>query len=255
MIEIADVWLHLIESQSDYNFAVDVVAMMVHQRPKLSADVEDRITALVELRSRFPDVGQQSWDWVQLARRRLSSDVGALLKNLLEQTDAGSLNIYEGSKERELLEEAITSAGNRGLDSVLQFVRSGSWRLQMAFRGWLANVYSPADVIAWIGQDVERARLAASLTGVADGGPSELVRFLLVEFGSDDDVSSALYGPFVSGSWWGNESDRLAQQIEQLDGWVADRSEPAGVKAWATKVIQGLERRRNAVLEREAEER
>jgi hypothetical protein len=252
--EIVDAWLAKIESQSDYNFA-DVVAMMVHQRPKLSADVETRITALGELRSKFPHVGQQSWDWVQLARRRLSSDVDALLKNLLEQTDAGSLHLYEGSEERKLIQEAITAAGTRSLDSVLKFVQSGSWRLQMDFRGWLANVYSPADVIAWVGQNVERARLVASLTGVADGGPSEVVRFLLDKFGTDDEVSSALYGDFVSGTWWGNESDRLTQQIEQLDSWVADRREPAGVKAWATKVIQSLKKRRDVVLEQEAEER
>lgn len=252
---IVDEWLAKIESQPDYNFAVDVLAMMVFQRPKLSVDVEARITALVELRSKFPDVGQQSWDWVQLARRRLSSDVDALLLNLLQQTDAGSLHIYEGSEEQKLIQEAITAAGTPSLDSVLQIVQTGSWRLQMDFRGWLANVYSASDVIAWVGGDIDRARLVASLTGVTDGQPSEVVRFLLDKYGTDDEVSSSLYGDFVSGTWWGKESDRLTQQITQLESWVADRSEPVGVKAWATKVIQSLKRRRDVALVEEAEGR
>lgn len=255
LIAIVDEWLAKIETQPDYNFAVDVVAMMVYKRPNLGPDVEARITALVELRSKFPDVGQQSWDWVQLARRRLQSDVEALLLNLLEQTDAGSLHTYAGSEEQKLIQEAITAAGPRSLDNVLQLVQTGSWQLQMDFRGWLANLYSATDLIAWIGQDVERARLVASLTGVGNGPPSEIVRFLLDNFGTDEMVSSTLYGDLVSGTWWGNESERLTQQINQLDSWVSDRSEPAGVKAWATTVINALKKRRDIVLEEEAEER
>lgn len=254
IVAIVDEWLAKIESQADYNFAVDVIAMMVFQRPKVSADVEARITALVELRSKFPDVGQQRWDWVQLARRRLSSDVDALLLNLLQQADAGALQIYEGSEEQKLVQDAIMAAGTRSLDTVFQLVQAGSWRLRMDFRGWLANAYSPADVVAWIGQDVERARLVASLTGVAGGPPSELVRFLLDKFGMDDRVSSSLYGEFVSGTWRGNESDRLTQQIDQLEHWVADRSEPTGVKVWARKVAENLKKRREIALEEEAEE-
>jgi hypothetical protein len=254
-IAILDEWLTKIESQQDYNFAVDAVAMMVFQRPQLSADLEARIIALVELRSKFPEVGQERWDWVQLARRRLSGDVEALLLNLLQQVDAGTLHVSEGSEEQKLVQEAITAAGTRSLDNVLQLVQTGSWRLQMDFRGWLTDLYSATDVVAWVGEDDERARLVASLTGVADGPPSEVVRFLLDKFGSDDKVSSSLYGDFVSGTWWGNESDRLTKQINQLESWIASRSEPAGVKTWASRVIESLKRRRDVVLEEEAEER
>jgi hypothetical protein len=255
LVAIVDEWLTKIESQPDYNFAVDVVTLMVFQRPKLSAEVEAQIVALVELRSKFPEVGRQSWDWVQLARRQLATDANALLLNLLQLVDAGALHLYEGSEEQKLIQDAIAAAGTRSLDNVLQLVQTGSWRLQMDFRGWLANLYSATDVIAWIGNDVQRARLVATLTGIVEGQPSELVRFLLDNFGTDDQVSSSLYGGFVSGTWWGNESDLLNEQIRQLDGWVASRDEPAGVKTWARKVIENLKRRRDVVLEEEAEER
>lgn len=253
LIAIVDEWLTKITSQADYNLAVDAVAAMVLQRPQLSGAVEERIITLVELRSRYPDVGQQNWDWVQLARRRLAGDVDALWLKLLQLADAGSLNLFSGSEEQKLVQEAISAAGSQSLDRVLNTVRTGSWRLQMDFRGWLADVYSPTDVISWTGQDVERARLVASLTGITDGPPSEVVRFLLDNFGADEEVSSSLYSDFVSGAWWGNESDRLTQQINQLDGWIADRNEPAGVKAWAHMVNQNLQKRREAVLQEEAE--
>lgn len=247
-------WLPKIETQPDYSFAVDVAAMMVYQRPKLSEEAEGRIAELVNLRSTFGEIGQQGWDWVQLARRRLADDAEGLLTNLLEQIDAGALNVYEGSEEQTLLREVIAKAGAPSLDRVFGALQGGSWRLQMDFRGWLSNVYLPADVIAWVARDIERARLVASVTGIGGGLPSQLVQFLLGRFGADDEVASSLYGDFISGSWWGNESDRLNAQIAQLSSWVADKDQPAGVKSWARKMIASLRRRLDAVLEEEAEE-
>jgi hypothetical protein len=255
IVALLDEWLNKIEVQADYSFAIDVVAMMVYQRPQLSADVEARIAALVELRSKFQDLGQQSWDWVQLARRQLSHAANDLLLSLLQQADAGTLNLWEGSEERALFRELVSAAGAKNLDRVLQPLLSGSWRLQMDFRGWLADVYDSNDVIAWVGQDLQRARVVASLTAVQRDTPSDLVRFLLDSFGSDDEIASSLYGDFISGSWTGNESDRLNGQIAQLEAWVTSRTEPEGVKRWAAKVIESMKRRRDGVLEEEAEGR
>jgi hypothetical protein len=255
IVALLDEWLTKIEVQDDYNFAIDVVAMMVFQRPKLSADVEVRIAALVELRSRFPDLGQQSWDWVQLTRRQLGGDLDELLLSLLRQVDAGSLNLWDGTEEKALFQEVAAAAGARSLDSVLGFVQSGSWRLHMDFRGWLADVYSADDIAAWVGEDVARARVVAPLVSVDGDQPSDVVRFLLDKFGSDDEVGSSLYGDFISGGWTGNESDRLSRLIAKLEGWVASRTEPPGVKKWATMVIENMKRRRATVLEEEAEQR
>jgi hypothetical protein len=246
-------WLPKIETQPDYNFAVDVAAMMVYQRPKLSEETERRIAELVNLRSKFGEIGQQGWDWVQLARRGLTDDADGLLTNLLEQIEAGALNVYEGSEEQTLLREVIAKAGAPSLDGVFGALQRGSWRLQMDFRGWLANVYAPTDVIAWVAKDIQRARLVASVTGVGEGLPSQIVQFLLGNFGTDEEVASSLYGDFISGSSWGNESARLNAQISQLSGWVADKDQPAGVKSWARKRITSLKRRLDTVLEEEAE--
>jgi hypothetical protein len=124
----------------------------------------------------------------------------------------------------------------------------------MDLKGWITTLYPAGDVISWVGQSLYRARVVASLVGIGDGLPSEVVQFLLTSFGTDDQVSSSLYGDFVTGTWWGNESVRLNGQISQLETWVGDPRQSAGVKRWAREVIANLKHRREAVLLREAEE-
>ena len=246
-------WTPRIESQQDYNAAVDVAAMMTFRKPELSEEIEAQIAALVELREQFGEVGQQSYDWIQLAGRRLSRDARGLLAILLKQIEAGAILTYDGSQEQDFLREVIGAAGPESLVGLLQLIQGGSWRLQMDFRGWLTSVYESATLIEWIGSDLERARVIASLTGVNDGPPSEIVKFLLTEFGDDDQVTSPLYGDFISGSWWGNESDRLNGQIAQMTSWLNDRALAEGVKSWVREVIARLKRRLEVALVQEAE--
>jgi hypothetical protein len=113
----------------------------------------------------------------------------------------------------------------------------------------------PTVVDEWVGDDVERARIAASIAPVGGLEPSPFARFLLARFGDDEQVRSSLYGSLVTGFWTGNESDRTARQIEQLTSWRASTAEPAGVLAWARDVITSLEQARLQALQREAEER
>ena len=84
-------WIPRIEGQLDYNAAVDVTAMMQFHRPELSDEIEAQIADLVDLRVRFREVGQQSYDWAQLARRRLERDPSALLRSLVAQVESGAI--------------------------------------------------------------------------------------------------------------------------------------------------------------------
>ena len=88
---------------------------------------------------------------------------------MLQQVDSGSLITFEGSEELGLLQETIAAAGPSSLGKVLGMVEAGSWRLQMDFRGWLTNVYTAADLIDWVGDDVDRARFVASMSGIGEG--------------------------------------------------------------------------------------
>ena len=80
-----------------------------------------------------------------------------------------------------------------------------------------------------------------------------MAAFLIEEFGEDEQISSYLVGQFVSGMWSGNESDRIANQIAQAQGWISEPGQSAAVRAWAKDLLSYLEDRRQAVLQHEEE--
>lgn len=252
--ELLNEWVPRIESQEDYNFTVDVVAMILHRTAPMDPQIEAQVARLTEMRSKYPEVGQEGWDWSQLARRRLAWDPQGLLIDLVNQVDRGSVHVWEGHEERKLLQEALATSGPSSVGDIMGLVEAGSWRALMDFRGWLADEYEIAALADWVGDDVERARLVAEMSSIGEALPSDNVRFLLDKFGSDEEVSSSLYGNLVSGTWLGSEAARITRQIEQLEGWVSTPSEPDGVKAWARSIVVVLRRRREQALERESEE-
>lgn len=253
ILALLNSWLPRIETQADYNACVDLTAMLVFRHPDLPADVEGRITGLVNLRQRFGDVGQQSHDWTQLASRSLETNAEGLLETMLTQIAEGSLTVYEHGQEQPLLRSAMAAVGAPSIGQIIDLVEAGSWQLQMNLRGWFDRAYQAKDLIASVADDVRHARTLASLIGVGTGPPSEIVQFLLTNFGKDDQVTSSLYGEFVSGSWTGPESNRLRGQLNQLDEWISDPALSAGVKAWARMVSSALQRRLEVVLVEEAE--
>lgn len=173
---------------------------------------------------------------------------------MLSLIDAGALHIFVPTEERELLSGALRASGAQGWDLVMSKLEAGSWRIQMDARGWLTNQFAPELVTEWIGSDAERAKLVASVTDPGSDDPNAVARYLLEHFGDESQVASSLARTFISGSWTGNESDRIAGQIVQLRHWVDSPSEPVGVKRWAREMINSLERLRENALQREAED-
>jgi hypothetical protein len=98
--------------------------------------------------------------------------------------------------------------------------------LKHAFEGWLLDVLPAEEITSWVGADEGRARLLARITDVGEGPPRPVVRYLLEHFGEDEKVAGYLANGFVSGSYWGNESDRISRQIEQLQEWIQSPDEP-----------------------------
>jgi hypothetical protein len=114
----------------------------------------------------------------------------------------------------------------------------------------------PSEVVsAWIGDDVNRARLVAPVAPVKGSSPPPLTRYLLEHFGTDAKVGTALMGTFMSGVWMGEESTHLAGQIEELNGWRKDENLALPIRKWAAEGINYLGQRMKVAKEREAEER
>jgi hypothetical protein len=247
-------WLPTICDQLDYNAAVDFVAMVLHRHAETQLDVDPLVGRLVAARTSYPELGQQGWDWAQLAKRQLTSDPMGLVQTLAVLLEKGSLHIFAGTEESQVFEDALAAAGEQAVRFVLDKIHAGSWIMQMNLRGWVKPLYELPVAADWIGDNAERATTVASITHVAGDEPNATVRLLLDRFGSDDRVGGELAGNFISGSWTGNESDRIAGQIEQLQKWISSQGEPQGVKRWARRMVVNLQRRQATVLQEEAEE-
>ncbi len=246
-------WTSRIATQADYNAAVDFAAMQLFRKAEPFPDLDAAITELVPLREAFPDVGQESHDWSVLARRQLTLSPGALVDLLADLVQADALHAWDGSDESKLLQEALRLAGPKSWIGLIDRIEHGEWRLSISVREWLGNATDVSNAANWVAGSVERARLLAGVTDPGGSSLSPIAAFLIEEFGDDERISSYLVGQFVSGMWSGSESDRISNQIAQVQGWISEPGQSAPVRAWAKELLSYLEDRRQAALQHEEE--
>ncbi len=247
-------WTDRISSQNDFNAVVSFVSLQLHDRTDTPARLLPVITRLIALRREYPAVGQQAWDWAQLAKRELVGNPADLALIMADLVESDALSIYDGSEELAVFREAIRAGGEPVWLNIMERVRGGSWRLSFSFRAWLASAVDLDAAQAWVGGSVEYARILASVASVGDTSISDVGAYLLNDFGTDERVSASLVGDFLSGMWTGNESDRIASQINQVRGWIETPGQSVSVKRWARKLQRSLETRLMHVLEEEQEE-
>lgn len=246
-------WMSRMRTQEDYNAVVDFLALHLHDSRGHVA-IDHLVRDVVGRRAEFPRIGQQSWDWAQLALRLTQRDPYYVAKLLLDLIEADAVVGYESSHEYKVLRAALKSSGSRAWSEAMNRIEAGSWRLALTARGWLAAAVDLETAKNWVAGRLDRARLLASVASIGDNRMSDIGRYLLINFGSDRQVSSALASEFISGSWTGNESDRISRQIEQLAGWLKSPHETKAVKAWISELMEDLVRDKERALEREAEE-
>jgi hypothetical protein len=162
--------------------------------------------------------------------------------------------VFADREEGALLDKCAHEHPEEVWEEIAKRLAGQSWRVQLTVRGWLLNAFPPEVIEAWVGKDLKRARLIASIASPGRDEPTAIARFLLEKFGKDREVKSSLFGQFISGSWFGPMSEHIAGQIGQLTKWRQRTAEPLAVRAWAGEMIQHLEEQRRAALQREAEE-
>jgi hypothetical protein len=252
----ADAWRIRMSTQIDYNATVDLLALWLHGREDaVNERLLDTIFLLLAERRRFPQLGQQSWDWRQLAARVLGRDPAALADLMLDLVDDDAIDVYEGSDEESVLKAAIENAGPSTWTTAMERVAGGSWRLVFATRGWLADCVDVAVVEEWVGDDLDRARAIASIATLGEEGLTDVAVFLLSRYSGDSQVSSSLHGEFVSGTWMGSEADRIGDQIDRIRAWLDQPTLAKEVKKWLRKLEVDLAVSQAHARQREAEQR
>jgi hypothetical protein len=252
-LALLDNWVERVDSQQDYNALVDWLNLVLHPDPTVPEMMRDSVWRLIELRRAYPNVGRETWDWSRLASGFAADRPYELGSLILDLVDSREVMLHQGDDQSKLLGECAAT-DQRVWAEIAGRLEGGSWLLQMELRGWFLNHVPPEVVDEWVGANLARARIVASIAPVGGSTPSPYARLLLDRFGQDDEVKSSLYGSLVTGFWTGNESDRIAGQIEQLNGWRASTQEPLGVRAWAREVVTSLEQAKQRALQREAED-
>jgi hypothetical protein len=251
---LVEEWLSRLTSQQDYNALVDYIALTLHGDREGMEILDPLLFPLLALRRTYPEIAQQSWDWAQIGLRVATDNPQPLVELMFDLVDADVLHLYAG-EEADLLKVAIRRGQPEAWVSAMERLAGGSWQLEMAVDGWLADLVPIDFVRQWVGTDVRRARVVAAAATTGDESTMHPIAvFLLTEFPGDQGIESALYGDFVSGGWTGNESDRLRTQIDQIRGWLEVHGEVGGIRQWCQKVLSSLEARLSTVLVQEAEE-
>lgn len=253
LADLVDAWSEQVETQQDYNSALDWVNLSLEDGP-IAAELFEPVWRLVARRRSHPDVGREGWDWARLMERVVVGHEMEVLVLLLDLIENDRLMVHSGDEDAKLLSRCVQADPVEGWREIAnRLERPEAWRLSMLLRGWI-QFSVPVEVLDdWIGTDLERSRLLASIANPGAGEPTPLAVLLLGRFGDDDQVASSLRATFASGTWTGPWSARITNQIEQLTQWQEDSSLPLGVRKWARATIEGLIAERESVLEREAE--
>lgn len=253
LVEVLENWLPRIVDQSDYNAAVDYAANAVRQElVPAGSPIQELIEQLVILRNEYPAMGQQSYDWTELAHCQIDRPLKIVSQMLTLMADR-AIHIFGQGSEQELLAEAIGRAGLVAWEEILAVLDAGAWWIRRDFAGWLPEALDPVELMGWVGDDVTRARRVADLADPGGECPSAIVRSILDKFGTDEEVSNALLRNLNESSWGLRDSERIEQQIVQLQGWIDSPTESHGLKRWAAGAIRRLKELQRSARERDAE--
>jgi hypothetical protein len=247
-------WEKRLDSQQDYSSLVDWLNMWLYGKETIPDSLKASVIGLLVDRKKFPNVGQQIWDWCHIAQLAGVTEARHLFVFILDLIESNAIMIHPGHDDAVLFTAWVKLIPDQLWELLTERLGAGSWRIQMQIRGWFIGNFPTEIVTKWIGTDLSRAQTVASVSPAGGDEPSELARYLLEKFGDDELVASSLASEFWSGGWTGPQSDRILSQISQLNSWRHNSSEPLGVRKWAAKMIQSLEKNLQNTLEREAED-
>src|SRR5690606_26193933 len=96
----------------------------------------------------------------------------------------------------------------------------GAYMFSIGFPRGVVERMPPDQVIAWVDADPdERASIVAKLASKNFATDDTLASRIVGAYGDRDDVASAFFSEYVSGSWWGPASthwEELATSIDEV---------------------------------------
>jgi hypothetical protein len=221
-------------------------------RDRWQAQALELITAADLIRSGH----MTSYHWKELALRYVDDHPGEIAAAIIREQGNRSADTWfaEHGDAAQVLQECVDRSPEAVWDALLPELSSkaDAHMFGIGFpRGVVARI--PADaVIAWVDADPdERASMVARLASKNFSSDEMLAARIVGTYGDRDDVASAFFSEYVSGSWWGPASthwEQLATAIEE----VAQRTKLPKLRRWAAEAARSL--RQMAERDRQLEE-
>jgi hypothetical protein len=124
--------------------------------------------------------------------------------------------------------------------SVLLASSDYAFRLRIGLQGWYGEVVGAEALMSWADEHGSVAHeIVACLTLVRGAPLPGLARQVLMRYGNEDEVRTALYANVVSGVWSGPGSAHYQQLRDVAAAWLSDPD--SRVRSWANDVIHDLD--------------
>ena len=264
--ELAGEWVELLAAQGDARllaFAFDLAACFwLWQKGRRSLAptlLESLLTHRLVLTPADPDrglSGSVEWRWAKVFEQLAAEDppaAGRVFRGVLSHA-AGCRGLLHSRAVNEVFTAFIREEPHDAWAAVAAQLELGDPVNQFLVTRWLSGDHVdegrrgflplfPEDSIwEWIDQQPdERAAMIAEATPPTldpqQGG--SLTRELLVRYGNQDRVRSAVGNSMLSGTFWGPEAKRHAEQRVTVEAWRAGETEP-NVLRWVDEMSQRL---------------
>jgi len=199
-----------------------------------------------------------SYYWKELATSLVSDHPGEVAAAIIREQGDRSAGTWfaEHSEAAEVLDACVEKDPGAVWSALLpQLSSKGSaYMFSIGFPRGVVERVPPEQVLGWVDQRPgERAAIVAKLAKKDFANDETLAARILGAHGDREDVASAFFGEYVSGTWWGPASTHWEQLAATVDQ-VAKRTNLPKLRGWAADAACELRRMAERDRQREEEE-
>lgn len=187
--------------------------------------------------------GTLSWQWGELGRGLAGRFPSLVVERVLGLLDDRRLRFGTvGDSLKQILREAAASQQQLVWNAIGEFLDKGIRSDHAVLVGELLYNVVPvsmfgAEILAWVGTDPVRARVAARFGGVPAVSPDNIPAALLERFTADKELRAIISAKFFSGGWSGPMAGYYEAKLRELEAFL--RSGRPGLSRWAEELIPG----------------
>ncbi len=231
------------EGPSATGVALTLLDTWLDEHPEGREALATQAWALIERASGPLSPNMIQYHWEEVAARYLADNPLRLARAILAAYRASDVVIHRDEGPVRLLTEATRQARDEVWQDVGAALLGGDnfgLRLLLGLEGWYGDVVGVDVLLQWTREREADAQWIAARVASVKGDPlPQPARRLLIEYGDQESVRTALYANVVSGGWSGPGSIHYAKVQKAARAWLKDPAPQ--VREWAEGVVRGIQ--------------